>query len=1021
MSYVYLYYEILLIRYIKQVSINKIKQQVRWGYLEMTIALVFGTKGANLRSKMMLLRDDLDIDVYTNVSDLISGSQTRRKVYNRIIIVSSVIKASSDVNSTLQTIYDYWRSFCPSSEFILFAREEIDDVIAKKFTNILCSPLCTAVLVRNTTAIIIEALASDTIQNLNQTYGIKVELDIDIEEDSYATIEPEPKLEQSISSVQQTNNVNSQTGNISNQTQQQVAKKGFLSGLRGIFGGKKQKGVFQPTDTNSNQVADNNFNEVALNSGENLSNSEVENQYNDTNSNSAIDYEQNNDTNYGYEGENYGEYYDEQYDTNASNSSYNDYDDGVYTENSDINSIDSSCDYNYNENENYSENYSDMNNYDSADYSDVDNCVSDDYAESNDLGINAETGYSDINNYSTDDFTESGEYDDITEESGVAVTDEFTDEVMSDDFSFEGTPDEDTEDFDADFNADFGDEDDTDFGDRSTTASIEESVKSFDNQDGITGILKDEIVETGVLENSDNDNDLDNLAISDDNDSTVTSYEVSETFDEDMLISNESVETFDESVSSFNKSAKSSNNIVGIPSGFSQNDLETNEVVDEDFSDIDFSSDIDEEEESSKDLGVNINSQSSFSFEPVSTTSVQSSSSVSNTGNNGTVLSGGQANGVSKRGKGKRIFGGIFGRGQSKEKLERGTQELGVSTEPVIEQQTAVTSSTSSPSPSPSVSGSTLTSSSSDSVRLSTQAQLQSHQEVSEVADDDLFGDINIANLDDEYKKAEAEANVRIERVEVVREVIKEVVTSDSNTGNSILNSIIKGKSSRVFLITGDRGTGITTLAYELAQEFAKHVPVLYFDGDVTNHGLLNYISIERFCEYDMQKQQGVKMCRSMKAFNNCVMRYDDNFDLVSTMFGTEVSDDEFETAQSVIMDASSGYPIVIADIPFDKLHLCQELIGVATIIVTAEKSKRGLMNLACRFDTCTLAVRYKRKISSTGILMLTKGDTKVDTKKLKTYVSDIVDFDEEDSNWLNMRTLDRVKVDTKFLQTILN
>lgn len=77
-------------------------------------------------------------------------------------------------------------------------------------------------------------------------------------------------------------------------------------------------------------------------------------------------------------------------------------------------------------------------------------------------------------------------------------------------------------------------------------------------------------------------------------------------------------------------------------------------------------------------------------------------------------------------------------------------------------------------------------------------------------------------------------------------------------------------------------------------------------------------------------------------------------------------------------------------------------------------------MNLACQFDRCKLPIRAKRRISSMGAIVLTKGDSKVDAKKLKRYVSDIVEFDEEDSNWLNMRMINRDKMSSKFLQEII-
>lgn len=293
-----------------------------------------------------------------------------------------------------------------------------------------------------------------------------------------------------------------------------------------------------------------------------------------------------------------------------------------------------------------------------------------------------------------------------------------------------------------------------------------------------------------------------------------------------------------------------------------------------------------------------------------------------------------------------------------------------------------------------------------------------SEDDLASLDDEDFFADIDVGELDSAYKEAEQASNVRVERVEVVKEVIKEMPTGGKS--KKVLSSLFSGKGNRVFIVTGDRGAGATTLAYEMAQEIAKHVAVLYYDGDTVNHGLLNYLDYTRFCEYDSSAQQGARLAKSVNAFKNCAMRYDNNIDILSSNFGVEVSDEEYESVQSVVADISNDYNVVIADIPFSKLPLCSELISVSTTIIVAERSKRGMMNLACQFDRCKLPIRAKRRISSMGTIVLTKGDSKVDAKKLKRYVSDIVEFDEEDSNWLNMKMVNRDKMSSKFLQEII-
>ena len=159
----------------------------------MTVAILFGDKNLGVRKRMMQLRDDLQIDIYSSVDDLISGSKTRNKTYNRVIILSKIISPPANTNKALNELYNYWRSFCSSTEFVLYCRTGHDDELAKKFTNVMCSPLCTAVSVQNSTTVILENLASWSIAELNKEYGCEMEVDLELEVDSYAEEEPKPK------------------------------------------------------------------------------------------------------------------------------------------------------------------------------------------------------------------------------------------------------------------------------------------------------------------------------------------------------------------------------------------------------------------------------------------------------------------------------------------------------------------------------------------------------------------------------------------------------------------------------------------------------------------------------------------------------------------------------------------------------------------------------------------------------------------------------------------------------------
>lgn len=262
---------------------------------------------------------------------------------------------------------------------------------------------------------------------------------------------------------------------------------------------------------------------------------------------------------------------------------------------------------------------------------------------------------------------------------------------------------------------------------------------------------------------------------------------------------------------------------------------------------------------------------------------------------------------------------------------------------------------------------------------------------------EDIKSDLSVGVAEDQYRKTTETPKVVTETV--VKEVIKSVKTS------SILDSIYKGTAHKIIIVTGDRGTGVTTTAWTLAQHFAQKTQVLYFDCDIKFHGLLNYINYFDFKNYEQTHMQGVKICRSFRAFNSCVCKWDTNIDLLTTDFGVEVTEDELITTQGVVVENLSSYGVIVVDCPIQNLHCLQDLILTGNVVVCVEGSVRGYMNALFSLEECTLPLRYKRSVVGKGTMLRTKINKNSNYKKIVKYINDIVEFDECD--WLSMPTLD--------------
>lgn len=1007
----------------------------------MTVAILFGDKNLGVRKRMMQLRDDLQIDIYSSVDDLISGSKTRNKTYNRVIILSKIISPPANTNKALNELYNYWRSFCSSTEFVLYCRTGHDDELAKKFTNVMCSPLCTAVSVQNSTTVILENLASWSIAELNKEYGCEMEVDLELEVDSYAEEEPKPKP--------------------APQIPQKPKKEGIFTKF---FGKKNKKNTgaqasvpeqneeIQQQEQTSEQVVSDPENPDFQDNYENYDNyPEGDDQY--ENDGSYPDEQGS------YDSEGYANYDDGYYENSGEQDGfYNEDDSTKYADeqqNSDVVYDEASSNQqgisgeNFAEDEQYEDFYAAVNQSDTLEDSYSEEDTDDDF-EGND-----EAGFDDFDSSLLDDFIGNQPSESVAEDSQNDGTQE-QERLEAERLAVEKAEQE-------RLAAEKAEQE------RLAKEKAEQEEKARLEAERLAAEKAEQErieAERLAVEKAEQERlEAERLAAEKAEQERLEQERLASEQAEKERLEKERLEAERLEQERLAREKAEQERLEQERLAREQVEREAQEKARLEAERLEQERQAalakEEEERKAREAEKLRREQE----EAAKRQAMEQSKQVTMAeGGTSTVEDTGK---VQKKGRLSSLFGGKKGKDKGSKpsilprRAKPQTVEMSLNeSEDTQEQQipssfaprgaenssdTSDSSSyngyedndfmsesdfgqdiepepftepaqTSQPAQRPSFKE-RGTQQPSANVQPTPQAE-GSEDDLASLDDEDFFADIDVGELDSAYKEAEQASNVRVERVEVVKEVIKEMPTGGKS--KKVLSSLFSGKGNRVFIVTGDRGAGATTLAYEMAQEIAKHVAVLYYDGDTVNHGLLNYLDYTRFCEYDSSAQQGARLAKSVNAFKNCAMRYDNNIDILSSNFGVEVSDEEYESVQSVVADISNDYNVVIADIPFSKLPLCSELISVSTTIIVAERSKRGMMNLACQFDRCKLPIRAKRRISSMGTIVLTKGDSKVDAKKLKRYVSDIVEFDEEDSNWLNMKMVNRDKMSSKFLQEII-
>lgn len=1036
----------------------------------MTVAILFGDKNLGVRKRMMQLRDDLQIDIYSSVDDLISGSKTRNKTYNRVIILSKIISPPANTNKALNELYNYWRSFCSSTEFVLYCRTGHDDELAKKFTNVMCSPLCTAVSVQNSTTVILENLASWSIAELNKEYGCEMEVDLELEVDSYAE-EEEPKPKPT----------------------PQIPKKPKKEGIFTKFFGKKNKKntgaqasvpeqheeIQQQEQTSEQGVSD-------------PENPDFQDNYENYDNYPEGDDQYENDGSYpdeqgSYDSEGYAGYDDGYYENSGEQDGfYNEDDSTKYADeqqNSDVVYDEASSNQqgisgeNFAEDEQYEDFYAAVNQSDTLE----DSYLKED--TDGDFEGNGEAGFDDFDSSLLDDFIGNQPSESTVEDSQNEGTQEQerleaerlaiekaeherleAEKAEQERLAKEKAEQEEKARLEAErFAAEKAEQERLEAERFAAEKAEQERIEAerLAAEKAEQERLEQERLEQERLarEQAERERIEREEAERREQERLAAEQAEKERLEKERL----EAERLEQERLAREKAEQERLEQERLAREQAEREAQEQARLEAERLEQERQAALAKEEEERKAREAERLRREQE--EAAKRQAMEQSKQVTMAEDGTPIVE--DAGKVQKKGRLSSLFGGKKGKdkGSKPSILPRRAKPQSVEMSLDKSEDTQEQQIPSSFAPRGAENSSDTSDSSSyngyenndfmpesdfgqdiepepftESVQTSQPAQRPSFKErgtqqpssnvqptpqaegseddLASLDDEDFFADIDVGELDSAYKEAEQASNVRVERVEVVKEVIKEMPTGGKS--KKVLSSLFSGKGNRVFIVTGDRGAGATTLAYEMAQEIAKHVAVLYYDGDTVNHGLLNYLDYTRFCEYDSSAQQGARLAKSVNAFKNCAMRYDNNIDILSSNFGVEVSDEEYESVQSVVADISNDYNVVIADIPFSKLPLCSELISVSTTIIVAERSKRGMMNLACQFDRCKLPIRAKRRISSMGTIVLTKGDSKVDAKKLKRYVSDIVEFDEEDSNWLNMKMVNRDKMSSKFLQEII-
>lgn len=196
------------------------------------------------------------------------------------------------------------------------------------------------------------------------------------------------------------------------------------------------------------------------------------------------------------------------------------------------------------------------------------------------------------------------------------------------------------------------------------------------------------------------------------------------------------------------------------------------------------------------------------------------------------------------------------------------------------------------------------------------------------------------------------------------------VITKEGK--HSQIEALLKGSLKRVIVCTGDRGSGVTGTALRLARKFAQTVPVLYIDCDIDNHGLLNYVDYDSIVSFGEPAMNGIGITKNMQSFHNCVVRYSDNLDILTSVFGSKATMENLEGIADILEDMLSEYNIIVVDVNSSYVRAFENILRGNSFIYCVRADKVGYMNAISAYTRIGFSRNTDKYVVSNGALLVT-------------------------------------------------
>ena len=209
----------------------------------MKLALVFGNNTNNvIGNEIKKQKDDLVLDCFNSVDDLVNNSVNRNYIFDRILYLSKVSRVGGNPQLEIEKLANYWGTYAKSTSIIFVCKSGDDNDVAQIFESAFQSPLCTSMMVSKVSVnTLMDSINLDTL-SIASTYSINGVKEYSVEVESRKPQEAPKSTKPSPAELKEQKRLDREKRHQQRQAEREAKskdekKQGVLGGLFGF--GKK--------------------------------------------------------------------------------------------------------------------------------------------------------------------------------------------------------------------------------------------------------------------------------------------------------------------------------------------------------------------------------------------------------------------------------------------------------------------------------------------------------------------------------------------------------------------------------------------------------------------------------------------------------------------------------------------------------------------------------------------------------------------------------------------------------------